>query len=98
MIISNLDHMEVISETKNVLGGSCLTDFITGFLPTFSSNSSDNTATNLSAKGVTTALGSFSTSSSSGGGDSVRVSIFTQGGGQAASFAQSGDLVTSLSS
>jgi hypothetical protein len=98
MIVSDLDHIEVISETKSVLGGFCLTDYMTGFLPTFSSDSSDNTATKLSAKGgnVTAASGSFSTRSSSEGGDSVRVSIFTQGGGQAASFAQSGDLVTSL--
>lgn len=101
MIISDLDHMEVISETKSVLGGFCLSDYMTGFLPTFSSDSLDNTASNLSAKGAdgttgTTPSGSFSTSSSSEGGDSVRVSIFTQGGGQAASSAQSGDLVTSL--
>lgn len=98
MIISDLSYIEVLSGPNNIVGGFSLADYLTDYLPIFSTASSNNATTSLSAPdGNMTASSEIFSTNSSEGGDSVRVSIFTQGGGQAASFAQSGDLVTSLS-
>jgi hypothetical protein len=96
MIISDLNHFEVITEPNKVVGGLnfALSDYLNTGLSDFTADFLNDISSRFSKYGDSvSSLETSSQSFLSEDNNRVSISISTQGGGQASSFAKANDLI-----